>query len=126
VPFHEAKCALAGNLVTSPTSISSRAAREGAARPKRVANFVASSNWVMSEAYSPDGRTLATANRPQTAVLWSVSNPAKPTRITTLTGYKSFVEAVAFSPNGLWLATASFDHTMVIWKLPGLKPATHE
>jgi WD40 repeat protein len=43
-------------------------------RPVLVDSFTASSgDWVTGEAYSPDGRTLATSNRPE--IIWRVLSP---------------------------------------------------
>ncbi|MGW4757260.1 nSTAND1 domain-containing NTPase [Streptomyces chartreusis] len=67
---------------------------------------------VFSVAYSPDGRTLATASTDHTVRLWDVA--AGKTR-TVLTGHKDAVWSVAFSPDGRTLATASTDHTVRLW-----------
>ncbi|HWR49429.1 MAG TPA: hypothetical protein VN327_17730, partial [Pseudonocardiaceae bacterium] len=69
-------------------------------------------------AFSPDGRTLATASDDQTVILWDLTNPARPTRLgSPLTGHTGIVESVAFSPDGRTLATASDDRTVILWDL---------
>jgi WD40 repeat protein len=59
-----------------------------------------------SVAFSPDGRTLATAN--DNVQLWNVADPTHPTVLSPpLIGDATGVFAVAFSPDGRTLATAS-------------------
>jgi WD40 repeat protein len=50
-------------------------------------------------AFSRDGRALVTANGEQTAILWSLADPARPRRSATFFG------AAAFAPDGRTLAT---------------------
>ncbi len=92
------------------------------AKPIRVETFAPDTgDWVSGQVDAPDGKTLATANRPDAAVLWDVSDPAQARKsivISVLTGKARFVEAVAFPPDGRWLAVASYNHTVRIWKLP--------
>jgi WD40 repeat protein len=96
---------------------------EDPARPVPVQAFTAYiGDWATGEAYAPDGKALAIANRPDAAVLWNVANPAQAMRsmvFKVTSGNFRFVEAVAFSPTGEWMAVASFNHTVIIWRLPG-------
>lgn len=68
---------------------------------------------VMSVAFSPDGKTLAAANRDMSVKVWDVAT----SRRSTLSGHTHAVYSVAFSPDGKTLASASGDKTVRLWDL---------
>ncbi|WP_244290799.1 WD40 repeat domain-containing protein [Streptomyces virginiae] len=75
---------------------------------------------VASVAFSPDGRTLATAGADKTTRLWDLA--AGRTR-AVLRGHTDEVWSVAFGPDGRTLATGSDDKTARLWNVVLPEPA---
>jgi len=69
-------------------------------------------DWVLSVAFSPDGKTLVSASRDQTAKLWDV--PTGKEKLT-LRGHTNWVECARFTPDGQTVVTASWDFTVKKW-----------
>ncbi len=67
---------------------------------------------VLSVAFSPDSRILATASRDQTVRLWDTSTGAL---LRTLFGHHGPVMDIAWSSDGQHIASASGDSTARIW-----------
>jgi WD40 repeat protein len=67
---------------------------------------------VLDVAFSPHGRTLASASGDGTVRLWDV---ARKTQVAVLTGHADRVTAVAFDPTGQRLTSASADRTVRLW-----------
>jgi len=64
-------------------------------------------------AYSPDGRTLASASYDHTVKLWDIANGRER---RTLGEHTSAVYRVAYSPNGGILASSGADGTVKLWE----------
>jgi dipeptidyl aminopeptidase/acylaminoacyl peptidase len=63
-------------------------------------------------AFSPDGKTVATASDDKTARLWSAAT-GQP--LGSALQHQDKVSAVAFSPDGKTVATKSYDKTVRLW-----------
>ncbi len=69
---------------------------------------------VITIAFSPDGRLLASGGWEDTILLWDVSSG---TKLKRLAGHERGVRSVAFSPDGQLLASGSGDMTIRLWEV---------
>ncbi|MBD2503619.1 WD40 domain-containing protein [Anabaena azotica] len=70
-------------------------------------------NWVWWIAFSPDGKTLATASCVERIIkLWDIETGEC---WQTLQGHEQILWAIAFSPDGSILASTSSDNTIKLW-----------
>src|SRR5947199_224413 len=90
-------------MATSPLS---------AQQPKLRDTLKGHTAAVLSVAYSPDGKTLASASQDTTIRLWDVKTGKER---DTLKGHTAGVFSVAYSPAGEALASGSQDHTIKLW-----------
>ncbi|MGO9473272.1 MAG: toll/interleukin-1 receptor domain-containing protein [Rhodomicrobium sp.] len=80
----------------------------------RPSTLTGHTKFVLSVAFSPDGRTLASASSDATIKLWEVATGLE---LRTLAGHTKAVFSVAFSPDGRTLASGSWDKTIKLWEV---------
>ena len=70
---------------------------------------------VLSVAFSPDGKTLATADNNGSTYLWDVATGARTEALGALDASLNGVHSVAFSPDGQMLATGNGTGSTYLW-----------
>jgi WD40 repeat protein/transcriptional regulator with XRE-family HTH domain len=79
-------------------------------------------NWVLSLAFSSDGKILASGDADGLILLWDMTTSTPQLIGSPLTGHKSRVTSLAFSPNGKMLASGSLDKTIILWDVAAQQP----
>jgi parallel beta-helix repeat protein len=89
----------------------------GVLSPEHIRTLAGHTSYVLSVAFSPDGKVLASGSGDTTIKLWDV---ATGTLLRTLQGHTDFVFSVAFSPDGKILASGSVDETILLWDVAAI------
>jgi WD40 repeat protein len=82
------------------------------ARPLKRLHTIETPAGVLSAAFSPDDKMLATGDEKGGLTLWEV---ATRNRLGVLPGHTAEVPGIAFTPDGRRLLSGSFDRTVRLW-----------
>jgi WD40 repeat protein len=85
---------------------------QATAEPKLEIKESGYSEYVYSLAFSPDGKTLASASGDNTIRLWEIKTGRL---VNSFAEHSEPVHSVAFSPDGKTLASGSKDRTIKLW-----------
>ncbi|WP_405070884.1 hypothetical protein OG558_15425 [Kribbella sp. NBC_01510] len=100
-------------------SADARYAMLAAAALPGIATLNGHTDYVVSVAFSPDGKTIVSGSSDHTVRLWDLGTRRQIG--SPLTGHTDTVRSVAFSPDGKTIVSGSSDHTVRLWDL-----ATHQ
>jgi WD40 repeat protein len=79
-----------------------------------VVTYKGHSNYVVSLAWSPDGKRIASGSYDDTVQVWDPTNP-KATAYT-YNGHTDNVYSISWSPDGRYIVSASSDKTVQVWQ----------
>jgi WD40 repeat protein/tRNA A-37 threonylcarbamoyl transferase component Bud32 len=79
-----------------------------------IATLTGNLGWVNSVVFSPDSKTLASADLNPTIEIWNLETKKA---IATLDGHLKWVVSIVFSPDGRTLISGSEDKTIKLWNL---------
>lgn len=69
--------------------------------------------WVVSVAFSPDGRRFVSGGQDGTMILWDLGTARQ--LLPPLQGHRSNVQQVIFSPDGKMIASVALDEQVLLW-----------
>jgi WD40 repeat protein len=87
---------------------------------QRIRGFEGHSNWVVSLAFSPDGKKLVSGSGDSTARIWDVETGIELGRIR-FPGMSTYVGSVSFSSDGQYVLCAAEGGRIVVAKTPPLQ-----
>jgi WD40 repeat protein len=86
---------------------------------QHLRSLLGHSSTVAAVAYSPDGRTIASASHDRLVKTWDTATGAE---LFSMAGHRSEVDAVAFSPDGRSLISADREGLVRIWHVGTGRP----
>lgn len=69
--------------------------------------------WVISVAFSPDGRRFVSGGQDGTMIVWDLGTARE--FLSPLEGHRSNIQQVTFSPDGKMIASVALDEQVLLW-----------
>jgi WD40 repeat protein len=84
-------------------------------KPKELPSWDNGGGWVQCLEFSPDGKTLFTADSWGALQAWNPADEKPKPRWTRKDAHDGWIHGLAVSPSGEWLATAAIDGAVRVW-----------